>query len=75
MEKVFVSERGFEKLFWRYWSATSNLKNKEERERDRRALLISWKRDGIPDADFLALDKFRREHDKRVANLTKNVER
>jgi hypothetical protein len=35
------------------------------------SVLASWKRDGVPPNDFLALAKFRREHDKRAANLKK----
>ena len=34
-----------------------------------------WKRHGLPPVDFLALAKFRREHDQRAANLTKRPKR
>jgi len=33
------------------------------------SVLASWKRDCVAPNDFLALAKFRREHDKRAANL------
>jgi hypothetical protein len=35
------------------------------------SMLASWKRDGVPANDFLALAKFRRERDKRALNLKK----
>jgi hypothetical protein len=31
--------------------------------------LASWKQDGVPPSDLLALAEFRSEHDKRAANL------
>jgi hypothetical protein len=34
-----------------------------------KSLLDSWKRDGVPPSDFLALARFRRERDNRVENL------
>jgi len=49
-----------------------------KRARDKRAWkelgkkkLASWKRDGLPLADFLAIARFRRERDKRAENLPK----
>jgi hypothetical protein len=81
-------ERAFDKLFWAYWRETSMRsrmmvsrsevpgngigKWKEYGE----ALLASWKRDGVPPNDFLALVRFRREQKtKRVANLKKKPKR
>jgi hypothetical protein len=34
-------------------------------------LLKSWKGHGVPPAEFLALARFRRAHDKRAVNLKK----
>jgi hypothetical protein len=80
--KVFTTERGFDDLFWTYWRETSTLRTRMivsrsevlGNETDRweeygKQMLASWKRDGVPPNDFLALAKFRREHDKRAANL------
>jgi len=39
------------------------------------AVLDSWKRDGLPPNDFLALARFRAARDKRAANLTKKPKR
>jgi hypothetical protein len=101
--KVFTTERGFDDLFWAYWTDIGEqwrqwmkgekprtpwmkrdavtfwklASNKEKysggfeqlwKERGQ-SMLDSWKRDGVPANDFLALAKFRREHDKRAANL------
>jgi hypothetical protein len=38
-------------------------------------LLADWKRNGVPPNDFLALAKFRRERDKRSANLKRSSKR
>ena len=46
--------------------------DKDEWENQGQILLEGWKRDGMPPQDFLALAKFRRERDKRSANLKKN---
>ena len=81
---VYRSERGFDDLFWAYWRETSILKlrtimsasevlgNEPDKwESYGKQVLASWKRDGIPPNEFLALPKFRREHDKRALNLKK----
>jgi len=39
------------------------------------SLLDSWKRDGVPPNDFLALAKFRRERDNRAENLKNGRQR
>jgi hypothetical protein len=39
------------------------------------SVLASWKCDGVPAHDFLALARFRRESDKRAANLNKKPKR
>jgi hypothetical protein len=67
--KVYTSEAGFGKLFWRYWNASSVIRDEYKRKECGEALLAFWKRDGLPPNDFLALNKFRREHDKRAENL------
>jgi hypothetical protein len=67
--KVYHSEAGFKKLFWRYWNAISGMKNEVERMEYGEAMLALWKKDGVPPNDFLALARFRRGHDKRAANL------
>jgi len=67
--KVYRSEAGFERLFWRYWNAISVIKNKVKRKKYGEELLASWKKDGMPANDFLALVRFRRESDRRAANL------
>jgi hypothetical protein len=80
--RVYTTEKAFDNLFWAYWRDTSILKlrtivstsevlgNEPDKwERYGKQMLASWKRDGIPPNDFLALAKFRREHDKRAANL------
>jgi hypothetical protein len=67
--KVYRSEAGFDKLFWRYWNATSKIGDEDKRKEYGAGLLGSWKRDGLPPNPFLALAKFRKEHDKRAANL------
>lgn len=107
--KVFTTERGFDDLFWAYWTdigeqwrqwmkgekpRTPWMKrdavtfwklayNKEKysggfeqlwKERGQ-SMLDSWKRDGVRAKDFLALAKFRREHDKRAANLKSKQKR
>jgi hypothetical protein len=107
--KVYRSERGFDELFWKYWSDIGdrwkrgdqkigtvlqsdtrrksrrvNFHSKSERKelakvaRDADAwkelgkeVLSAWKQDAVPPADFSALAEFRREHDKRAANLKK----
>lgn len=107
--KVYLSERGFDDLFWRYWSDIGekwkggdqeigtvqelDTKGKPRRvnfysESDRKELatlasdmdawekrgellLDSWKRNGVPIADFSALAEFRKAHDNRAANLKK----
>jgi hypothetical protein len=81
---VYRSQHGFDDLFWAYWRETSILKlrmimsasevlgNESDKwENYGQQTLASWKRDGVPPNDFLALAKFRREHDKRAANLKK----
>jgi hypothetical protein len=78
--KVLISEKGFEKLFSRYWDATGVIPRPTRgllymratiRQEYGAKLLASWKRDGVPVADLLALARFRREGDKRTLNLTK----
>jgi hypothetical protein len=69
---VYRSEAGFKKLFWRYWNATSVIKDEVKRKEYGEALLASWKKDGVLANTFLALVRFRREHDKRAANLKKS---
>jgi hypothetical protein len=66
-------ERAFDELFWAYWCATSipawhwwAVRMYGEK------LLASWKRDGVPPEDFLALARFRREQNDRSLNLQKN---
>jgi hypothetical protein len=66
---VYTSERGFRNLFWAYWDSTSVLTDQGERIKYGKKMLASWKRDGVPANTFLALAKFRREHDKRAENL------
>jgi hypothetical protein len=39
------------------------------------SVLVSWKRDGVPPAHFLALADFRRERENRAANLRKKPKR
>jgi hypothetical protein len=63
--------RAFDNLFWSYWDATSIIKDEGEREEYGRKVLASWKRDGVPPNDFLALARFRRERDNRAENLQK----
>jgi hypothetical protein len=53
--KVFRSERGFDDLFWSYWDATSIIKDEGERKEYGRKVLDSWKTNGVPPNDFLAL--------------------
>jgi hypothetical protein len=79
--KVYRSERGFDDLFWAWWHVTSILKLRmivspevpgnapDKWQEYGKQKLASWKRDGVPPNDFLALAKFRREHDKRAENL------
>jgi hypothetical protein len=78
--KVLISEKGFDKLFSRYWDATGVIPRPTRgllymratiRQEYGAKLLASWKRDGVPVADLLALARFRREGDKRTLNLTK----
>jgi hypothetical protein len=74
--KVLISEKGFDKLFSRYWDATGVIPRPTRgllymRQEYGAKLLASWKRNGVPVADLLALARFRREGDKRTANLTK----
>jgi hypothetical protein len=73
--KVYRSEAGFKKLFWRYWNATSVIKNEVKRKEYGEAVLASWKRDGVPANTFLALVEFRKEHNHRAANLPKKPKR
>ena len=82
--KVLISEKGFDKLFSRYWDATGVIPRPTRgllyiratiRQEYGAKLLASWKRDGVPVADLLALARFRREGDKRALNLKKNVVR
>jgi len=84
--KVYKSEAGFNKLFWAYWRVTSSLRLRmivspdapgnvpDNWEEYGEALLASWKKNGVPPNDFLALATFRREHDQRAANLKKPAE-
>ncbi|HEV3099543.1 MAG TPA: hypothetical protein VGY75_07505 [Candidatus Udaeobacter sp.] len=69
--KVYGSEAGFKKLFWRYWNATSVIKDEVERKDYGEVVFASWKRDGVPANTCLALVEFRKEHDHRAANLPK----
>jgi hypothetical protein len=69
---VYRSEAGFKKLFWRYWNATRVIKDEVKRKEYGEAVLASWKKDGVPANTFLALVRFRKEHDKRAANLKKS---
>lgn len=81
--KVYRSERGFDDLFWAWWRETSILKLRmivspkalgnapEKWEEYGKQKFASWKQDGVPPNDFLALARFRREHDKRATNLKK----
>ena len=82
--KVLTTERGFDDLFWTYWRKTSILRlrmimsrsevlgNETDKWKEYGdALLASWKRDGVPPNDFLALATFRGERDNRAANLIK----
>jgi hypothetical protein len=111
--KVYLSERTFDDLFWKYWHhigerwkrgdqeigtvreletkgkpRKNNFYSESERKRlaartrntdawKRRGklLLNSWKRNGVPLADFLALARFRRERDNRAENLKKKPKR
>src|SRR5262249_5750317 len=85
--KVYKSEAGFDKLFWAYWRATSILRLRmivspdapgsapDKWEETGEALLALWKKDGVPPNDFLALNRFRREHDQRAENLKKKPKR
>jgi len=73
--KVYRSKHGFDDLFWGYWHSTSTLTDEGERTEYGKKKLASWKRDGVPPNTFLALDRFRREHDKRAANLPKKPKR
>jgi hypothetical protein len=81
---VYRSERGFDDLFWAYWrdmsilklrtimSASEVLGNEPDKwEHYGKQMLASWKRDGIPPNDFLALARFRSERDNRAENLKK----
>ena len=73
---MFRSERGFDDLFWNYWEVTSIINDEGERKEYGRKMLASWKKDGVPPNDFLALARFRREqHNKRAANLKKKPKR
>ena len=53
--KVYRSERAFDNLFWSYWDATSIIKDEGERKEYGRKVLASWKTNGVPPNDFLAL--------------------
>jgi hypothetical protein len=53
--KVFRRERDFDDLFWNYWDATTSIKDEGERKEYGQKVLDSWKRDGVPPNDFLAL--------------------
>jgi hypothetical protein len=66
-------ERAFDNLFWDYWCANSILAWHWWAVRMYgEKLLASWKCDGVPPNDFLALARFRRErNNKRAANLKK----
>ena len=84
--RVYKSEAGFNKLFWAYWRVTSILRVRmivspnvpgnapDNLEEYGEALLASWKKDGVPPNEFLALARFRREHDRRGENLKKEAE-
>lgn len=80
--RVYVSGKGFEKLFWAYWrevsiyrirsimSESEVLGGEVDRwEEDGERMLASWKAHGVPANDFLALARYRREHDRRGENL------
>ena len=69
--KLYTTERAFDNLFWDYWNAISEIKDEGERKQYGQSLLTSWKRDGVPPNDFLALARFRRERDDRAENLKK----
>jgi len=82
--KVFTTERGFDDLFWTYWRETSTIRlrmivsrsevlgNETDKwEEYGKQMLASWKRDGVPANDLLALARFRIERDKRAENLPK----
>jgi hypothetical protein len=69
-------ERAFDNLFWAYWCANSipawhwwAVRMYGEK------LLASWKRDGVPPNDFLALARFRTERDNRAENLKEKPKR
>ena len=85
---VYTSERAFDNLFWAYWRNTSILRlrtivsrvevlgNEGDRwEEYGKQMLVSWKKDGVPPNDFLAIAKFRKERDNRSENLKKNRNR
>jgi hypothetical protein len=74
--RVYTTKKGFDDLFLAYWCAISipawhwwAVRMYGQK------LLDSWKRDSVPPNDFLALAKFRRERDKRAANLKNKQQR
>lgn len=73
--RVYTTKKAFDKLFWDHWRAKSILTDNNKWKEYGDALLASWKKNGLPPNTFLALAKFRREHDKRALNLKKKPKR
>jgi hypothetical protein len=69
--RVYTIGKALDKLFWAYWRFKSTLTDNNKWKEYGEALLASWKKNGLPPNTFLALAKFRREHDKRALNLKK----